>query len=167
MKKSIFVILTICLFSTTYAQVNPLLHNDRIIIRNDTGLFITIKKIILNDLNKNDIELIDLNTYHIGISFELKALFKNQRIINMVYHRRPYRIGSKNEKYKYYWQFLFWYKKDPKWVYQFIGLNSDKKSGIYANYAFSFQSEDIQIINKTIEILENDQAIIDKIYSRW
>ena len=58
-------------------------------------------------------------------------------------------------------------KKFTHWEYHFIGLTPQTESGIYAVYELSDKSGDIQIISSSIEILENKQAIIEKIYARW
>ena len=58
-------------------------------------------------------------------------------------------------------------KKFTHWESHFIGLTPQTESGIYAVYELSDKSGDLHINNSTIEILENKQAVIEKIYARW
>lgn len=151
------------------AQNKPALyHHDRFLIRNDTILIISINETILEDLNKKSINLLLNNTIFLGISFELNAIFEGNKKYGLHYYRRPYKVVHKKDQLKKTIQVTYGIKKKfLHWEYHFIGLTPETESGIYAIYELSDKSGNIQVINSTIEILENKQAIIDKIYARW
>lgn len=155
--------------SEVEAQNNPALYNHEIfLIKNDSALLESINETIKEDLYKKDIVVLLNNSNHVGFCFELNAISRGNKKYGLHYYGRPYRVVDKRDRFKITIQTVSLFKKNfSHWEYHFIGLTPETTSGIYAIYELSDKTGDIQIIKSKIEILDNSESIIEKVYSRW
>ncbi len=146
------------------------------------SLLVSISKLIINDLSKDSIKVLQRPWIGLGDSFEFKVIFDTKRSVILTYLHRPESFSEIYHKKRGPIKYIIFsnyiqdhnelpYDMFDSFSYKFLQVQTKEEAlggdALFGEYRFKATNEGLIIIDKKIEILKGESTILTKHNSDW
>jgi hypothetical protein len=172
------IVKTICLLMLINI---PSLNAQNVFYDKVDSLLISASKLILNDLSKDSIIVLDRPWKGFGESYKFEVIFNDNRSIVLAFYNRPElsdpnkSISTHHFKYVMFRNYInenkeLPYNKVNCLKYEFLLLQKKGETfgdAMFGEFKFKVAPEGLTIIDKKKEILTGEKSILEKHNSVW
>lgn len=146
------------------------------------SLLVSMSKLIINDLSKDSIKVLQRPWIGFGDSFEFYIIFDAKRSVILTYLHRNESVSKIFYKKRHPIKYIMFmdYVRDHNelpndmfdfFSYKFLQVQTKGETlggdALFGEYRFKATNEGLTIIDKKIEILKGESAILEKHNSDW
>lgn len=145
------------------------------------SLLISVKKLLINDLSKDTIIVLERPWKGFGDSYKFEVIFDDNRSIVLTYLNRPELSNPNISRTKHRFKYVMFrnyinehkelpYRKFDYLKYKFLLLQKKGETfgdAMFGEYKFKAAPEGLTIIDKRIEIITGEKSILEKHNSVW